>query len=78
MAILVFSQKRFDLFSHNFLPFFTLKKRPSRSRSSASGVNEKCIGGQGEMPPWSKKSGSGFKEKCIGVKEKCFHGMCGS
>ena len=45
---------------------FTLKNRPSRSRRSASGVKEKCIGGQGEVRQGSRKSASGVKVKCIG------------
>ena len=60
------------------MPFLTLKNTPSRSIRSASGVNEKCVGIQGEVHQGSRKSASGVKEKCIkgqGAPEKCFHGM---
>ena len=90
LICLVLTKKIFDNFSHNFLSFFTLKNKPSRSRRSASGVKEKCMGGQGEMRQGSRKSASGVKEKCVrgqgevrrgsrrsasGVKEKCVGGQ---
>ena len=49
----------------NFLLFSTLKKKPSRSRRSASGVREKCIRGQGEVRKGSRRNAPGVKEKCV-------------
>ena len=48
-----------------FLLFSTLKKKPSRSWRSVSGVKEKCVRGQGEVHWVSRKSVSGVKKKCI-------------
>ena len=62
------TKKIINLCSDNFLPFFTLTNKPSRSRISASGVNYKCVGGQGEVRQGSRKSASWGKEKCIGVQ----------
>ena len=58
--------KKIRSFSPQLFAFFILKKKPSRSRQSESGVNEKCVGGQGEVCQESRKSASGGKEKCIG------------
>ena len=50
--------------------FSTLKKKPSRSRRSASGVREKCIRGQGEVRQNLRRSALGVKEKCAGGQGK--------
>ena len=59
LRYLVLTTSIFDLFSWNFLLFYTLKKKPSRSGRSAPGVKEKCVRGQGEVCRGSRKSVSG-------------------
>ena len=62
-----FSKIHLDFLLTIFLLLFsTLKKKPSTSRKSASGVKEKWVRGQGEVRRGSKRSASGVKEKCTG------------
>ena len=59
------------VFVYNFLLFSTLKKKPSRSRRSASVVKEKCVRGQ-EWVRW------GVKEKCVRGQGEVHWGSRGS